>query len=199
MTHKMKKLFTSTLILLSMLAVSCSNQSEQQIEDTAASGVVLVQNQSYYELVMPNGNTIYFSRFDEDGDVTGLAMEADSVEASISYGTGFFVSANGEIATNAHVVDNMMEEKAANRSVTKVFNGIQQIVKAVYDDYKEKYESLRAQALMALIDDNVSAEEYQNVCEVRDAYASEMEECAEMYNNIGTSRPATATSSTTTP
>ncbi|HBE55314.1 MAG TPA: serine protease [Prevotellaceae bacterium] len=183
--HTMKKSFTLTLILLGVIVASCGNKSEQQIEDTAASGVVLVQNQSYYELVMPNGNSIYFSRFDEDGDVTGLAMEADSVEATITYGTGFFVSANGEIATNAHVVDNMMEEKAANRSVTKVFNGIQQIVKAVYDDYKDKYESACTLAQLAFFDDNVSAAEYQGVCEVRDAYKSEMEECAEMYNNIG--------------
>lgn len=181
----MRKLFTSTLILLSMLVASCGNKPEQEIEETAASGVVLVQNQSYFELVMPNGNSIYFSRFDEDGDVAGLAMEADSVEATISYGTGFFVSANGEIATNAHVVDNMTEEKAANRSVTKVFNGIQQIVKAVYDDYKDKYESACALALQALLDDDVSAEEYRSVCEVRDAYESNVEECAEMYNNIG--------------
>ena len=181
----MRHLLTSTVILLGALLASCSNESEQKIEDTAASGVVLVQNQSYYELVMPNGNSLYFTRFDEDGDVSGIATEADSVEAATSYGTGFFVSPDGEIATNAHVVDNMVEEKAANRSVTKVFSAIKMVVKESYNEYKEKYNEACTLVQLAYYDDDVSVEDYNTLRALRDSYKSEMDDCAEMYDNIG--------------
>ena len=47
----MKKFLAIITGLVSILAMtSCSNMSEQDIEKEIASGVVLVQNQSYYEV-----------------------------------------------------------------------------------------------------------------------------------------------------
>ena len=111
--NNMKKTSFLILVLCSLL-FSCSNLSEKEIEETTSSGVVLVQNQSYYEVVLSNGESIYFSNFDEDGDLKGIATEEDSVEVVTNYGTGFFVSETGEIATNAHVVSNMVADKEVN-------------------------------------------------------------------------------------
>lgn len=66
--------------------------SEKEIEETTSSGVVLVQNQSYYEVVLSNGESLYFTGFDKDGDIEGLEFDDDSVKVSTSYGTGFFIS-----------------------------------------------------------------------------------------------------------
>ena len=68
----MKKTSFLILVLCSLL-FSCSNLSEKEIEETTSRGVVLVQNQSYYEVVLSNGESIYFSNFDEDGDLKGIA------------------------------------------------------------------------------------------------------------------------------
>ena len=53
----MKKTSFLILVLCSLL-FSCSNLSEKEIEETTSSGVVLVQNQSYYEVVLSNGESI---------------------------------------------------------------------------------------------------------------------------------------------
>lgn len=171
-------------IAVSVLTVSCKNESEQEIESTAESGVVLVQNQSYFELVLPNGNSLYFSQFDEDGDVSGLAFEEDSVEVAVSYGTGFFVSTEGQIATNAHVVDNMVGDKAANRSVKKVFDGMKAVLLQTYNEYKTKYSNASTLAMLWLYDDDVSASDYQAACAVRDGYKEDMDECEQIYGAI---------------
>lgn len=52
----MKKI-VFVFILLGMLT-SCSNKSDEQIKQEVSSGVVLVQNQSYYEVVLSNGESI---------------------------------------------------------------------------------------------------------------------------------------------
>ena len=55
----MKKFLAIITGLVSILAMtSCSNMSEQDIEKEIASGVVLVQNQSYYEVDLSNGAKI---------------------------------------------------------------------------------------------------------------------------------------------
>ena len=61
----MKKCF---VLLLSLCCIfsSCGNLSEKEIEETTSTGVVLVQNQSSYEVVLSNGESLYFSGFDED-------------------------------------------------------------------------------------------------------------------------------------
>lgn len=82
----MKKFLAIITGLVSILAMtSCSNMSEQNIEKEIASGVVLVQNQSYYEVDLSNGAKIFFSNFDEKEGIKGLATDEDSVEVSTSF------------------------------------------------------------------------------------------------------------------
>lgn len=72
--------FIVSLLSLCFLLSSCENMTEKELEDTISSGVVLVQNQSYYEVVLSNGESIFFSSFDAEGDLDGLALDKDSVE-----------------------------------------------------------------------------------------------------------------------
>lgn len=58
----MKHLFLAVIAVLAM--ASCGNVKEKDIETENATGVVLVQNQSYYEVVLSNGESIFFSGFD---------------------------------------------------------------------------------------------------------------------------------------
>lgn len=89
-----------------------------------SSGVVLVQNQSYYEVVLSNGETFYFSGFDEEGDIKGIATEKDSVEVVTNYGTGFFISSDGDIATNSYVVSNIVTDKDVNKSISNIISAL---------------------------------------------------------------------------
>ena len=130
------------IICIGLLFTSCGTKSEKEIEEETSSGVVLVQNNSFYEVVLSNGESIYFTGFDEDGDVNGLEFDRDSVKTQISYGTGFFVSDDGQIATNAHVVSNIVADKDVNKSVAHVIDALKQITRALYDETKEELEEI---------------------------------------------------------
>ena len=137
----MKKGFI-LLLSLGYIISSCGNLSEKEIEETTSTGVVLVQNQSYYEVILSNGESLYFSGFDEEGDLTGITTDKDSVELVTNYGTGFFISPEGEIATNFHVVSNTVADKDVNRSINKVISALKKVIVAIYNDYNEKLEHI---------------------------------------------------------
>ena len=134
----MNKVINLTVLVLCLFLASCGNKSEKDIETAMESGVVLVQNESFYEIELSNGETLYFTSYDEENGITGIATELDSVEVETSYGTGFFISENGEIATNAHVVSNTAEEKDMTRSMSKVLEALKQILVVAYQEYKGK-------------------------------------------------------------
>lgn len=170
------------LFSLCCLLASCGNKSESEIDEMTKTGVVLVQNQSYYEVVLSNGTTLYFSGFDEDGDLEGIATERDSVEVSTNYGTGFFISPQGEVATNCHVVSNTVADKDVNKSVSKVIAALKAYVMESYSEYKEKLEKVQKLYDYANTSSDVSYETFYKVRDLRDAIKKEMQEYAQNYN-----------------
>ena len=184
---KMKKRFMKKNLLvfaLLVLLVSCGNKSDEQIEKEIISGVVLVQNKSYYEVVLSDGESIYFSTFDDEEGVKGIAMEEDSVEVVTSYGTGFFVSEDGKIATNAHVVSNMVSDKDVNKSVSSLISKLKKLFLNLYNESNEKYEKAVVYYNYANTSDEVSYEEFYKIRDYRDAIKKERDEYAEYYNGL---------------
>lgn len=179
----MKKIIFILLPLCCLIS-SCGNMSEKEIEEMTSSGVVLVQNQSYYEVILSNGESLYFSGFDEDGDLKGIATDKDSVELLINYGTGFFISQDGEIATNFHVVSNTVADKDVNKSVGKVISALKKVIVAIYNDYNEKMERAQIAYDYANQSSDVSYEDFYKVRDIRDAIKNEMEEYAQFYNGL---------------
>ena len=178
----MKKiLFALTFFVFLTL---CGNKSDEQIEQEVSSGVVLVQNQSYYEVVFSNGESIYFSSFDEEDGVKGIATEEDSVEVVTSYGTGFFVSEDGKIVTNAHVVSNMVSDKDVNKSVSSLISNLKKLFSTLYNESNEKYEKAVAYYNYANTSDEVSYEDFYKIRDYRDAIKKERDEYAEYYNGL---------------
>ncbi|MBR6446593.1 MAG: trypsin-like peptidase domain-containing protein [Prevotella sp.] len=186
--ERRKKYTKGGLILLAFigmgLASSCGNKSDEQLEQEVSSGVVLVQNQSYYEVVLSNGESIYFSSFDDEDGVKGFATEEDSVEVVTSYGTGFFISEDGKIATNAHVVSNTVSDKDVNKSISSLISVFKKYFYGLYSEADEKYEKAVAYCNVALYDDDVSVEEYHKYRDIRDAIKKVRDEYAEFYNGI---------------
>jgi len=181
--HMKRVLFLLAFIVIGMLS-SCGNKSDEQLEQEVSSGVVLVQNQSYYEVVLSNGESIYFSSFDDEDGVKGIATEEDSVEVVTSYGTGFFVSDDGKIATNAHVVSNMVSDKDVNKSVSSLIANLKKLFYALYSESNEKYEKAVAYYNYANTSDDVSYEDFYKIRDYRDEIKKERDEYAEYYNGL---------------
>ena len=167
--------FIVSLLSLCFLLSSCENMTEKELEDTISSGVVLVQNQSYYEVVLSNGESIFFSSFDAEGDLDGLALDKDSVEVSTNYGTGFFISGTGEIVTNSHVVSNVVADKEVNKQVGKVIEALKTMIAMKYSDYEEKLKTAQEACEYAFMASEVTADEYYQIRDIRDAIKNEME------------------------
>lgn len=179
-----------TCICTMLLTVSCVNKAEGDIEAEMASGVVLVQNRNYYEVELSNGESLFFSGFDDDGDLKGLAMDEDSVEVSTSYGTGFLVSADGEMVTNAHVVSNIVADKDVNKSVDKVLKALKTLLSIKYNQLDEQFSQADQYYQYANYSSSVSYEEFYKVKAIRDAIKAERDECEEYYDAIDRIRAA---------
>lgn len=180
-------LMKKTILLLaitSLLLSACGNKKESEIEQETASGVVLIQNQSYYEVVLSNGESLYFSHFDEKEGIQDLAFERDSVKPASSYGTGFFVSTDGKIATNAHVVSNTIADRDVNQSVSQVIDALKTLMASLYNMYDQKCQEAQQAYLFANYSSEVSYEEFYRIRDYRDAMTQERDECASAYYEL---------------
>ena len=172
-----------TFVVIGFLS-SCGNKSDEQIEQEVASGVVLIQNQSYYEVVLSNGESVFFSNFDDEDGVKGFATEEDSVEVVTSYGTGFFISEYGEIATNAHIVSNMVSNNDVNKSISSLLHTLKKVLLSLYNETNEKYEDAVTLYDYANTSDEVSYEDFYKIRDIRDALKKERDDYAEYYNGL---------------
>lgn len=172
------------MFVLLCVLFSCGNKTDEEIEQEIASGVVLVQNRSYYEVVFSDGETIFFSNFDDEDGVIGIAIEEDSVEMLTSYGTGFFISKDGKIVTNAHVVTNMVSDKDANKYIASLLENLKELYYDLYNESNEKYEKVLVYYDYANSSDDVSYEDFYKIKDIKDSLEKERDKYAEYYNGI---------------
>lgn len=138
-----------TLFLCILLSACGGNQeknkkvSVQELEDKQASGVVLIKNTFYYSIEFDSNLTVYFSGIDDDGNIKGLTFDEDKIEPATCYGTGFFVSKDGTIATNAHVACPSFSTKDARSSIVGAFNNLSDQVQDIVNKQTEQLGELR--------------------------------------------------------
>lgn len=144
------KIYPSALLLL-MLTISfltACNRSEEAINEECGSGVVLIKNQGYYELSIPNGGSIYFTDYTAENGLVNFTINPDSIVPFESYGTGFFVSDKGLIATNHHVITPYISPEEVKKAMQQVVQQVKAQLSMEYNQLSAYQSELRRQLML---------------------------------------------------
>ena len=173
------------MAMISLFSVSCNN-SKNEIDKKHQSGVVLILNDYYYTLHLPSGEDLYLAG-DSEGNITNFETDPDSIINCVTsaFGTGFFISDDGKIATNKHVVNRSVSDKSAVRFTRLLLN---KIIQYLYDeidsctaimDYCDKQYSLAT--------DNAEKAQY---IQVYRTYKNTIDEDNEIIRDLNTIDPS---------
>ena len=179
------KLRTCLIVAASsvLLLASCTPKqlTSEEVLNEYQSGVVLIANKHYYTISIDGEDVFYFSDYSENDGLSGFTSDEDSITFSVSWGTGFFVSEDGMIATNSHVVNPKIDEKTISKNMSKLFGAIKNQCQSEIDDYNVIIA--RLQNLLAYSYDDDYYQMYQYAKQQRDEY----QEIVENLSNISSS------------
>ena len=136
-------IFVSFLFL-----ISCQEQkTPEQLFEEQAPGVVVVLNEYYYEIKLPNGNSVYFTGFDEDGDLEGFTPDEDEVKKNrqMMTGTAFFIDDKGTLMTNRHVAEPQLDIAKAKGAYVSLVKSVKAFLEYGKSQLQEQYADLQKQ------------------------------------------------------
>lgn len=142
----MRKLFI--LFLTLSVFTGCDNKkSAEELFKETASGVVVVLNEFYYEVQLPNGNSLYFKGLDGEGDIEGLTADAEEAKKNRNMitGTAFFVDKDGMMMTNRHVAQPDIDAVTARRSMIRFMKTLKQFFTEQMAELSQQYSQLESQ------------------------------------------------------
>lgn len=142
----MKKLL---LLLFAVITLSgCDNKkTAEELFKESASGVVVVLNEFYYELKLPNGNSLYFTGLDENGEIEGITGDLDEVKANRNMitGTAFFIDDKGTLMTNRHVASPAIDAVTARRSMINIMKAMKLYFAEAMSSLSYQFDQLEQQ------------------------------------------------------
>ncbi len=164
----MMKIFYILMILVLVIASCKENQPEppQLPEPTELykkyrNSVVLIQNSYYFKTTLDNGFEFYYTM--ENNTPVFFDTEEEAVKkVGTKYGTGFFISDKGEIATNRHVIYPDKGEELVGEWLNNYFSDIKYKINVAINEnlteqskivelYNEYYEILDYERRNSLI------------------------------------------------
>lgn len=109
------------LSVLMLMGCSPGEKTAQEIFSECSSGVVMVLNQYYYTIKMP-GMMLYCTGIDENGNLQNLTGDIREIQNKKSqmFGTGFFISKDGKILTNRHVVKPQIDKSQMKGALQQI-------------------------------------------------------------------------------
>jgi S1-C subfamily serine protease len=169
----MKKLL---YFLTLMIVFGCAEKPPEPTElyNDYRKSVALIKNSYYFQTTLDNGFEFFYTI--ENGEPIFFDEEDEAISnAGVSYGTGFFISSTGELATNRHVVYPNQETTAISEGINDYLNNIKYKLKKLInenqnensklaDSYNEYYEYL----------------DYDEKTKVKDEYTNRKNEIIEL-------------------
>ena len=142
---KMKNLI---IVISVLIVVGCQqHKTPEQLFEERASGVVVILNEYYYEMKLPNGNSVYFTGFDKDGDLENFTPNIDDIKKNcqIMTGTGFFINDKGTIITNRHVARPQLDMAKAKNAYMSLVKGVKAFLEYGKSQMQQQYAELERQ------------------------------------------------------
>lgn len=145
--HKtIMKAFGLFIMAITMLTISgCKTKmSSDEILEHCGSGVVMILNQYYYKVTLPQCKPWYFTTIDDNGEMQGITFDEKEAakNPAMLTGTGFFISPDGKIITNRHVASPTIDFNDAKVSVTNVLRSIRALIEQEMNQYSYQYDQL---------------------------------------------------------
>ena len=189
----MRKFLHMILALLGLTLISaCTKDKDPQtIFEEQQSGVCVVLNSYYYEIILPNGNKWFCKGIDEEGDLDGLTFDESEIlkNKAMTTGTAFFIDNNGTLLTNRHVVNPIVSEETIKTAAGNLISAIGEYIQAARIEYAQQYQSLEdAKQECYSYDDwgHVDVNK-SRLCEIEAAQqelSNQFNEASEMASNI---------------
>jgi len=136
--------------------------------------VALIQNSYYFKTTLDNGFEFYYTL--ENDEPVFYDEEQDAISnAGVSYGTGFFISSTGELATNRHVIYPSQETALITKGINDYLNDIKYKLKKLINETRNENSKL-ADAYNEYYD----YLDYDKKVELKDEYANRKNEIIEL-------------------
>lgn len=118
------------ILLLFILVFGCCKNTPPEPTELYSKyrkSVVLIHNSYYFKTTLDNGFEFFYSVVDNEPIIYKNEQEAIQ-NAGIVYGTGFFISDEGEIATNRHVIYPPKEDELIGTKIGEYLNNLKLMI-----------------------------------------------------------------------
>jgi hypothetical protein len=169
------------LLFIILLSSSCESLTPEKIYEKYRSSVVLIKNEFYFVIHFDNGLDFYYT-IGPNGQPKLHDNESEALEnASTSFGTGFFISDNGEIATNRHVIFPEKSQEKVGEAINKYFYSLRgDLQKAINE---KNVESSKIEAYYARYNAYLN---FNDVNTLKDAYLEKKNAIVELEELLST-------------
>ena len=142
------KRYYSLLMLFGLLALTGCKKDPQEIFNEQKSGVVLICNEFYYDITLPDGENLYFSGIDDDGSLENLTNNREEIrqKPNVLNGTGFFIDRTGRILTNRHVVAPQVDKATVRNNINAILQGYAIYIDQLQDSLNQRYAEIQSYA-----------------------------------------------------
>jgi len=180
---RMKRIIPFLTAILLVLSSCVHEMTQAELFEMTKSGSVLILNKYYFQLKLPNGEVLYFSGLDDDGDLANVTNDISEIrsKSSVMSGTGFFVDENGKILTNRHVAQPYIEDDDIKAGYRNLLRSIGQYYSYLKEQVTDKYNELESSKSECYYFDGYNY--YQNTNKLSEII-SQQEELKSAYKEI---------------
>lgn len=174
----MKKIILLTFLIT---AFGCQKNPPEPTElyNKYRNSVALIQNSYYFKTSLDNGFEFFYT-IENDKPVFFEDEQEARKNAGISYGTGFFISKNGELATNRHVVYPSKDNELVGEKINDYLENLRyKIKKAINEKQTEQSK------LVDLWNEYYDYLDYDKKVKIKDEYSTKKNDVLELEKLLG--------------